>query len=357
MSRKLAAVVGIVFVLVASTVLSAGCLDDDDGNGDKWDGVIHVGWLTGDLHHLPYFVAKNADVGGGDSLFKQNGVKVKDAAAAGYANGGVVMDHFGKGDVDIGYLGSPPAIIKHINADIDTVVVGSVNAIGSAIVVKPGITTAEDLKGKTIMTPGGATIQHFLLLKYLEDNGIDVGEVTIDAPVAPNLMLEKLEAGTADAFVAWEPFVGDAVVAGTGEILVYSSEIWDQHICCVVAVDEKFSKDHRSAVVNFLKAHLAALEWINNALDDDTSADYDLLVDIAADFTQRSEATVIQALSNMRYTGELDNAFMDFFTAYVEELISQGTILQDDLEAAGYTDAQDVSDNYVDKSFLQEAKA
>jgi NitT/TauT family transport system substrate-binding protein len=205
------------------------------------------------------------------------------------------------------------------------------------------------------MTPGPGTIQHFLLLKYLGDNSIDVGEVTIDTPVAPNLMLEKLGQGTADAFVAWEPFVSEAVVGGTGQILVYSSEIWSEHICCVLAADADFAKKHKAAVVGFLKAHLEAIDWINNALADNSSTDYQKLVGIAADFTQRDEETVKEALKNMEYNGALDTTFKNFFTAFVEELIDQGTILDAKLQERGYSNAADVTAKYIDDSFMQEA--
>jgi ABC-type nitrate/sulfonate/bicarbonate transport system substrate-binding protein len=170
-------------------------------------------------------------------------------------------------------------------------------------------------------------------------------------------MLEKLGQGTADAFVAWEPFVSEAVVEGTGTILVYSSQIWSEHICCVLTADQDFAKKHRSAVVGFMKSHLEAIDWINVAMADNTSADYQKLVEIAADFTQRSEETVIEALKNMEYSGELNNVFKDFFTAFVEKLIDQNTILEATLQDRGYSDAADVTAKYIDDSFVIEAKA
>ncbi len=355
MRRKTITSVGVAAVMIVAALLSAGCISEDE---DEFDGTIRVGWLTGDIHQVAYFVAQNDDAGGGTSFFDQYDVKVKNAQVGGYLNGPTEMDHFGKGEVDIGYLGSPPAITKHINGGVKTKVIASVNAIGSAIVVREGIDTAEDLKGKTILTPGVGTIQHFLLLTYLENNNIQTSELeSIEAGVAPTLMLQRLDEDKADGFIAWEPFCAEAVTTGKGEILVYSHEIWEDHICCVVAVDQSFGEKHSEHVVNFLKAHIAASNWINQALEDDTSADYALLVNISKDFTQRDEATVKAALDNMRYSWDITPVFENFFTAFIEKLIDQEIIEQDDLNDRGYSSASDVTAKYIDKSYITEAKA
>ena len=78
-------------------------------------------------------------------------MKVENAKGAPYNNGGAVMTAFEAGDVDIGYLGSPPAIIGHVNGLIPTKVIGQVNSLGSALVVREGIITSADLVGKTIV--------------------------------------------------------------------------------------------------------------------------------------------------------------------------------------------------------------
>jgi NitT/TauT family transport system substrate-binding protein len=351
MERNHVLTVLVAGLLVATTLMTAGCISEPEG----FKGTVRVGWLTGDLHHLPYFVAKNATVGGGESFFDQHGVKVADAQAGGYANGGTEMDFFGKGNVDMGLMGAPPAITKHINADINTTVVGVVNEIGSAIVVKPSIKDASDLKGKTILTPGASTIQHFLLLEYLKQNNMTVSDLTIEAGVAPNIMRSRLEAGSADGFIAWEPFCEDAVVAGVGTILIFSKDIWPNHLCCVVTADWKFADKHGDVVVNYLKAHKDAIEWINHALEDNTSADYHTLVDIAVGFTGRPAEVVELALQNMRYEWRITPEVQTFFTEFAQGLLDFGVIKQSDLEARGYANATDLTDKYMDTHFLDKA--
>jgi NitT/TauT family transport system substrate-binding protein len=350
--KRLAAVSLVAVLMVTTTLLTAGCLDGDE----EWDGKIRVAYLQGDIHQVAYFVAKSAAAGGGESFFEQYGVKVVDAKGAPYANGNSVMLAFEAGDVDVGYLGSTPAIIGHINSQTQTKVIAQVNSLGSALVVREGINNASDLKGKTIATPGSATIQHFMLLTYLDNNGIDVADVTISAPVPVSDMALQMESGDIDGFIAWQPFPADAVNRGLGHVLADSTDIWPGHICCVLATMAKFAKDHPEAVTNYLRAHIAATKWMQQALVDNESEDYDLLVQISEDFTDRPEEVVKEALADIDYNYALDGTFKTAFAQYVDKLISQGTLTQEGLEEMGYSNAQDLTDNYVDDTYIKDAE-
>ena len=86
------------------------------------------------------------------------------------------MDNFAAGYVDIGYLGAPPALIKHIKVGVDVVIVAQANIEGSGLVVKVGsdINGLEDLVNKTVATPGETSIQHLLLRIALDREGLDL---------------------------------------------------------------------------------------------------------------------------------------------------------------------------------------
>ncbi|MEM4232780.1 MAG: ABC transporter substrate-binding protein [Thermoplasmata archaeon] len=141
------------------------------------DVEVRVGYLLGDLHQLAYYVASDDRVlGDGRSIFEKYRINVTDAAGAPYANGGVVMDNFAAGNVDIGYLGAPPALIKHINVGTQILIVAQANIEGSGLVVAhgSGITSLEDLVNKTVATPGETSIQHLLLKIALDRKGIEL---------------------------------------------------------------------------------------------------------------------------------------------------------------------------------------
>jgi NitT/TauT family transport system substrate-binding protein len=132
---------------------------------------VRVGYLAGDLHQFARLVAMNATVGGGTSLFNQYGINAIAANAGGFAAGPAEMDAFAANSVDIGYLGAPPAILKHLNSDVQVKIIAGANTEGSALVVSNDIKTFADLDGKTIGDPGLGSIQHLLLQAIAEKNG------------------------------------------------------------------------------------------------------------------------------------------------------------------------------------------
>jgi len=138
-------------------------------------GEVRLGFLTGDLHQMAQVVARNESFFGGKSPFEKYGISISVATGAPYVNGPSEMDNFAQGNVDIGYLGAPPAILKHINyPGVQAQIVAQVNTEGSALIVSPGIQSLEDLKGKTIAIPGTGTIQYLLLQVLIRDAGIEL---------------------------------------------------------------------------------------------------------------------------------------------------------------------------------------
>jgi NitT/TauT family transport system substrate-binding protein len=143
-------------------------------------GTVNLGYLQGDLHQFARVVATNVSIWDGTAfegknLFEQWGVEISSPSP--YANGAFVMQAFDTGVIDMGYLGSPPAIIKHLNVNTDNSdirIVAQVNVEGSAIVVSNDIQTIEDLGGKTLGTPGAGSIQHLMLLAFAEENGFNI---------------------------------------------------------------------------------------------------------------------------------------------------------------------------------------
>jgi len=78
------------------------------------------------------------------------------------------------GQVDIGYLGAPPAINKRVGDQTDTVILAQANSEGSSLIVSVDSDMHElkDLVGETVATPGELSIQHLLLKMALDKEGI-----------------------------------------------------------------------------------------------------------------------------------------------------------------------------------------
>jgi ABC-type taurine transport system substrate-binding protein len=143
-------------------------------------GEVRMAYLTGDLHQFARVVAMDKTIlPSGKSLFEQYGVTIVDPQPGGFANGGDEMTAFAaaSGKPDMGYLGSPPAILKYLNGDVTKLnvrVVAAANSEGSALVVDHDIHSVADLDGKIIASPGETSIQHLMLIKIAKQNGMVV---------------------------------------------------------------------------------------------------------------------------------------------------------------------------------------
>jgi NitT/TauT family transport system substrate-binding protein len=145
------------------------------------DDPIQLGFLMGDLHQLAQKVASDARVlGGTQSLFETYGLNVENATGAPFAAGGDEMAAFALGNVDIGYLGAPPAILSHLNAGTAVKIIAQANTEGSGIVVATGsdIRSLADLVNKTVAVPSVSSIQFLLLKTVLKAEGLDLAVKT-----------------------------------------------------------------------------------------------------------------------------------------------------------------------------------
>ena len=89
------------------------------------------------------------------------------------------------------------------------------------IVAKPGIETVKDLKGKKIGVEVGF-VDHLLLLKALEANGMTEKDVTL-VNVPTQETPKAFASGDVDAIAAWQPNSGQALKAVPGSKAIYTS--------------------------------------------------------------------------------------------------------------------------------------
>ena len=174
---------------------------------------------------------------------------------------------------------------------------------------------------------------------------------------APKDMRATLADGQIDAYIAWEPFVSDSVVGDVGEVLEWSSEIMPNHPCCVVAVSNDFAggPDGADLTLRFIKAHIEATEWMNDALDNTDSADYELLVGMAVKFTQRNESVVKAAFEHIKFGYEMNTAFRTALEQFTEMYIETNMTTNASLAARGYDGVEDFIQEYVNGSYVTSA--
>lgn len=159
--------------------------------------------------------------------------KAQDLAAKAFPNSKVEYISFDSGrdvntaiaagGIDFGQLGSVPAsvgIAQGLKYDVYFIL--DVIGAAEALVVKEGIKTVADLKGKKVATPFGSTA-HFSLEKLLAQENISPKDVKI-LDLQPPDIVAAWQRGDIDASYLWQPNLSKLVKNG-GTILVTSADL------------------------------------------------------------------------------------------------------------------------------------
>ena len=167
------------------------------------------------------------------------------------------------GAVDGAFLLTPIGItLRGKGVPLKAVLLGHRN--GSAITVREGgdIKDAAGLKGKTVAVPSRFSTHNILLRKLLQEKGIDAAKDVKILEMAPPEMVNALAVGRLDAFIVAEPFGAQAELQKVGRPIAYSKDIWPNHICCVLNLNEKLVKAHPEAVRELVAALVDAGRFI-----------------------------------------------------------------------------------------------
>ena len=300
MSRKNTKFVlfSIIILLILPAVFAAGCAQPAPAK-------VRIGYLLGDIHHLPFFVAVEK------GFYKAEGLDVE--VVGPFDAGPAEMDAMAAGQLDIGYVGAPP-VITAAARKVPLTIVSGVNLEGSAVAAANRITSVADLKGKKIATPAPGSIQYVMTGMMLGQNNLTYKDVEIYPGTikAPDMAL-NLQTGKIDAYCIWEPFVSRSIVAGTGHVLVESRDIWPGHPCCVVVIRNEYLKNNAQAVKAVVAAHQKAVKFIA-----DNPAEAKV---IAQKYTKLDAAIIESALGRVKYVTSVK---ADDIKKFVREIISMG---------------------------------
>ena len=232
----------VVFLLIIFTLY---------GISDKNPETVNIGYLPTD-HDAALFVA-NAT-----GMFKSAGVEVE---LYEYNNGGDLMSAMASGEIDVGYVGITPVIYSMSKGVPVRIVAGAQNEGSGLLSHDPSVKSIADLKGKTIATPGEASIQSVLLKYDLKKNGLSTGD--IESPTMKvSSMNDALKTEGIDAMLTYEPYVTISEKINNQTLVESSGDILPDHPCCVVVMNEKFISGHTNKAKKILDIHKKATDKI-----------------------------------------------------------------------------------------------
>ncbi len=297
---------------------------------------VRIGYLLGDLHHLPFFVALEK------GFFKDEGINVEIVGP--FEAGTAEMDAMAANQLEIGYVGVAPTIIAAARK-VDLSVISGVNLEGSALAAGLDLNQVTDLKAKKVATPQPGSIQYVLTGMILSSNKLSYKDVELfPGTIKPPEMPLALETHRIDGYFVWEPFVAKAVVGGYGKVLAESKDIWPGHPCCVVVTRNDFKARNEKTIATVVKVHQRAVKFISDNPTESTL--------IAAKFTKLDEKIVAEALKRVKYTATLNP---DDVKRFVREIIALGEsgAIKPIITAVDVPDTGAFVDKLIDSKYSQ----
>ena len=137
--------------------------------------------------------------------------------------------------------------------------------------VKPGINSAADLKGKTLASPQLGGTQDVALRAWLGKQGFKTstdgsGDVAIN-PTENAQTLKLFQDGKLDGAWLPEPWASRLVLQAGAKVLVDEKDLWEkgEFVTTVLIVNKKFAAEHPATVQALLKGHVESVDWLNAA--------------------------------------------------------------------------------------------
>ena len=214
------------------------------------------------LGYFPNITHAGALIGVQNGLFAQNLGQTKLSTQtfnAGPAETAALLGN----SIDIGFIGSGPAINAYKQNPEGIRVISGATSGGAQLVVRPGITTPQQLLGKKIATPQLANTQDIALKKWLKENNLPQGTgpgavevVNIDNARA----LDAYKTGQLDGGWLPEPYASQFVLQAGATQLIDERTLWPngQFPSTVVIARTDYVQAHPATVAAFLKGLVAA---------------------------------------------------------------------------------------------------
>ena len=266
-SRTIRALAVAAAALVAVGSLTAcGGGDDDKASASGEAKTIRLGYFP-NITHAPALVGMNKN-------FFQTALGSTKLEPKTFNAGPAAIEALFSGAIDATYIGPNPAINGWATSKGTAlkIIAGSTSG-GAGLVVKPGINSAADLKGKKIATPQLGNTQDVALRAYLKKNGLNAdqqggGDVSI-LPQDNATAVQAFAQGAIDGAWVPEPNLSKMIIESKGKLLVNEKDLWPngQFVTTHLIVTQKFLKDYPETVKKLLQGHIQSVKYIetNNA--------------------------------------------------------------------------------------------
>jgi NitT/TauT family transport system substrate-binding protein len=258
----------LTLALAAVVIAACGSSSKDASSGSSGGGdteksvTLKLGYFP-NVTHAPALIAKDKGYFE-DELGSNVKIDYKTFNAGSEAVTAILA-----GALDASFVGPNPAINAFQKTKGEVRIVSGIATGGAFLVVKPGINSAADLKGKKVATPQAGNTQDVALRTWLNDNGVSVtkdsGEVTI-TPQENSVTLTAFQQGQIDGAWVPEPWATRLVQEGGGKILVDEASLWPdgKYTTTVLLVTKKFLDANPTVVENLIAAANEGIKLVSS---------------------------------------------------------------------------------------------
>ncbi|MGH3877449.1 MAG: ABC transporter substrate-binding protein [Actinophytocola sp.] len=240
---------GLLCVLaIVGVAATAGCTEESGGSGKITLGYgPFPGWL-------PWRVSE------AQGLFEENGIDVELKYFESITDGNNAMAS-GALDANNQTLNDTLAMLSGGAKPQKIVDINNTSTGADQIIVRDGITSVTDLKGKKIAVEEGI-VDHYWLLLVLEDAGIDPEEVELEL-MTTDAGAAAFVAGQVDAVVVYPPFTTTALEKKGSKAIATTAE-YPNACSDHLVVSEDMTKNRPDDVQALVDTWFDTLAWMND---------------------------------------------------------------------------------------------
>jgi len=228
--------------------------------------------------------------------------------------GPAAIEALNAGAIDAAYIGPNPAINSFVKSQGESVrVIAGAAAGGAQLVVKPEITSAANLEGRTIASPQLGGTQDVALRAWLTHQGYKTnvdgsGDVAIN-PTDNAQTLKLFQDGKLDGAWLPEPWASRLVLQAGAKVLVDEKDLWDgtgtgkpgEFPTTILIVNQKFAAEHPDTVKALLAGHAKSVAWLNEAPADQKAAVINSALEESAG-AALADDVLARSLANITFT-------------------------------------------------------
>lgn len=181
---------------------------------------------------------------------------------------------------------------------------------GDAVVVRRGINSVNDLRGKKVAYAGYTPSVTFLIMMLESANMTMDDIIPIEVPL-PTDAANAFKGGKVDAAIVWSPDDLACTREVKGSKVLQSTREASNIIADIFMVKDAFTKKHKDQLVKFYEGWMKAVAEMNNE-----KSNYQTAGKYLAEFTGLPMVDAIGMMNNVRFTSHGDN--LNFFGQNVQ---------------------------------------